>query len=133
MDIFIYKSDRSEVIKLPVVPNEVMVSSPQKNEVFESISLGELKLLGLKGLKTLSLSSFFPVKRYGFLRDNTYKGFEYVNKIEEWRSSQKQMRLIITSTIINMSITIDNFEYGIRDGSGDVYYNMTISEFKELI
>lgn len=132
MDIFIYTNDRKEVIKLPVVPNEVMVSSPQKNEVFESISLGELKLIGFKGLKTLSLSSFFPVKKYPFLRDDTYKGFEYVNKIEKWRELQKPMRLMVTDTNINMPITIDSFDYGVRDGSGDVYYSMAISEFREV-
>jgi len=133
MDIFIYTSNRKEVIKLPVVPNEVMISSPQKNEVFESISLGELKIIGLNGLKSLSLSSFFPTKDYKFLRDRTYKGFEYVNLIEKWRNARKPMRLIITNTNINMSISIDSFDYGVRDGSGDVYYTMAISEFKEVV
>jgi hypothetical protein len=130
MDIYIYTNDRNEVIRLPVVPTEVMVRSPQKNEIFESISLGELKTIGTKGLKTLSLSSFFPSKDYPFLKDRTYKGFEYSDIIERWRSSGLPMRLMVTETNINMPITIDEFEYGIKDASKDVVYNMTISEFR---
>jgi hypothetical protein len=130
MDIYIYTNDRSEVIRLPVVPTEVMVRSPQKNEIFESISLGELKTIGTKGLKTLSLSSFFPSKDYPFLKDRTYKGFEYVDIIERWRSSGLPMRLMVTETNINMPITIDEFEAGIKDASKDVVYIMTISEFR---
>jgi hypothetical protein len=130
MDIYLYTNDRSEVIRLPVVPPEVMIRSPQKNEIFESISLGELKTIGLKGLRTLSLSTFFPSKDYPFLKDRTYKGFEYVDIIERWRSSGLPMRLMITETNINMPITIDEFEYGIKDASKDVVYIMTISEFR---
>lgn len=130
MDIFICTDDRKEVIKLPVLPSEIMIKSPQKNEVFESISIGELKLIGTKGLKSISLSSFFPAKDYPFLKDRTYKGFEYVNIIEKWRDSKKPLRLIITETNINMPIVIDDFEYGTNDGSGDIYYTLNISEYK---
>lgn len=130
MDIFIYTDDRKEVIKLPVIPSEIMIKSPQKNDIFESISMGELKLIGTKGLKAISLSSFFPVKDYPFLKDRTYKGFEYVNIIEKWRDNKKPLRLIITETNINIPITIDDFEYGINDGSGDVYYTLSISEYR---
>lgn len=130
MDIYLFTFDRAEVIRLPVIPSEIMISSSQKNEVFETVQLGELKLIGLKGLKSLNIDSFFPSKDYPFLKDRTYKGFEYVDIIEKWRDTRLPIRLLITDTNINMPTSIDDFEYGIKDGTMDVYYTLTITEFK---
>jgi len=89
------------------------------------------KLIGRSGLKSLTIESFFPVKDYPFSRDRTYKGWEYVEIIESWK--RVPVRLIATNTPVNMLVVIDNFEYGIQDGSGDVYYSLALSEFKEII
>ena len=43
------------------------------------------------------------------------------------------IRLIMSNTPINMLVTIENFEPGLQDGSGDVYYSLALSEFKEII
>lgn len=130
MDIYLFTFDRKEVIKLPVIPNEITVNSPQKNEVFETVQMGELKLIGLKGLKSLNIDSFFPSKDYPFLKDRTYKGFEYINIIEKWRDTRLPIRLLITATNINIPVAIDNFDYGIKDGTMDIYYALALTEFK---
>lgn len=140
MDIYIYTNDREEIIKFPVIPNEITISSPQKNETFETINMGELKIIGLKGLKTFSLNSFFPSKDYPFLKDRTYKGFEYVDIIEQWREkdyfTEYPLKFPLRITIIgdnmdiSMPIAIDTFEYGIKDASNDVWYTLGISEYK---
>ena len=76
MDIYLSVNNREQVICLPVLPAEFTVSKPQKNEVFETVDQGELKLIGKAGLKGITISSFFPVRDYPFLKDRTYKGFE---------------------------------------------------------
>lgn len=123
-------NNREQVIQLPVLPQSFEVSSPHNHETFETINQGQLKLIGLEGLKSLRLQSFFPVNEYPFNRDNTYKGYEYVNLIEEWRKRRIPIRLIITDTPINLPVVIDDFSYSERDGSGDVYYTLDLSEFK---
>lgn len=134
MDIFISNKNRSQIIKLPVIPAEVMISSPNNNETFTTVAQGDIKLIGPSGLKGLSISTFFPIKNYPFLKDRTYKGMEYVNIIEKWKEIKEPIRLIITSKkpLINMLCAIEEFEYGIRDGSGDITYSLTLSEFKLL-
>lgn len=130
VDIFISINNREQVIQLPIVPREFQIGSPHGNETFKTISQGEIKLIGLRELKTLSIASFFPAKDYPFSRNKTYKAWEYVEIIESWADRRKPIRVIITDTPINLAMTIDNFEYGPRDGSGDVYYTLSLSEFK---
>lgn len=130
-DFYFSINNREEVIKLPIPP-KFRFSSPFNNQKAESISQGTINLIGLRGLKETSLEGFFPSKpnKYNFQRDNLYTGWEYVQKIEEWRRKRVPIRLIITDTPMNIPVLIDNFEYGEQDGTGDIYYTMQISEFK---
>ncbi|QEK11699.1 hypothetical protein FQB35_04595 [Crassaminicella thermophila] len=130
MDIFLSINNRQKIIKLPVLPKEFKVQSGMKNEAYDTISQGEIKLIGMPTLKAISLQSFFPMKDYPFLRDRTYTGWEYVEMIESWKERREPIRIIITDTPINMPCTIESFDYGLQDGSGDIYYTLSLSEFK---
>lgn len=132
MDIFLSINNREQVIQLPIVPREFEISNPMKNETYETINQGEIKLLGQRGLSSISISSFFPSKEYPFSRDKTYFGWEYVEIINSWISKRMPIRLVASNTPINVAMTIDNFEYGLKDGSGDVYYTLSLSEFKPI-
>lgn len=130
MDIFLSINNREQVIQLPIVPSEFKIPSPQNHETYTTINQGDIKLIGQRGLKSLTIDSFFPAKDYPFARDKTYKGWEYYEIIESWIDRRIPIRLIITNTPINMAVVIDNFEAGVQDGSGDVYYSLALSEFK---
>ena len=118
-------------MKLPVLPSSFTVSKPQKNDTFETVTQGELKLIGLAGLKSISFSSIFPVRDYPFLRDRSDKGFGYVYTIDTWIQRRVPMRLIITDTPINMAVVIDSFEYTVKS-DGDLAYSFTLGEVKLL-
>lgn len=130
MDIYLSINNREEVIRLPVIPVEFSVSSPHNNETFSTITQGDIKLIGLRGLMSVAFESFFPARNYPFVRDRSYSAWEYVEKIEQWRIRRMPVRLVITDTSINMPVTIDSFEYGLKDKTGDVYYSIGLSEFK---
>lgn len=129
MDIFLSINNREQVVQLPVVPKEFKISSPHNNETYETIEQGSLKLIGLRGLKSLVISSFFPIKDYPWLRNKTYKAWEYVNIFESWMDRRVPIRVIITETPINLAMSIENFTYGPQDGSGDIYYEMQLELF----
>lgn len=132
MDIFLSVNNRAEVIQLPIVPQEFKIQSPVNNEVFTTINQGDIKLFGDRDLKSLSIDSFFPNREYSFARSRDYERWEYVDIIESWIDRKLRVRLIVTESPINLAVTIDNFEYGIKDGSGDIYYSLTLSEFKQI-
>lgn len=129
MDIYLSVNNREQVICLPVLPAEFTVSKPQKNETFETITQGDLKLIGTTGLKGITISSFFPVRDYPFLKDKSYKGFDYVYIIDKWIEAKYPIRLIITETPINMVCCVNDFGYSIKKDA-DLYYTLSLSEFK---
>lgn len=132
MDVFLSINNRAQVIQLPVVPEKFKISTEMNNQAYETVSQGEIKLIGLPKLSSVTLESFFPAghKDYGFSRDDTHSGWEYVNVLETWKQYRIPVRLVISDTSVNMACTIDTFEYGIQDGSGDIYYTLGLSEFK---
>ncbi|QMV43745.1 hypothetical protein [Cohnella cholangitidis] len=129
INVFLSINNREQVLQLPVVPESFGIVSPLNHETFTTISQGEIKLIGLRGLKSISLESYFPVRDYPFLRDRTYRGFEYVRLLDSWIARKIPMRLTITDTPINMPVVVDSFEYGVGK-SGDVDYKLALSEFR---
>lgn len=115
-------------MRLPVIPPSFTISKPQGTEVFETVSQGELQLIGVPKLKGITISSFFPIRDYPYLRDTSMKGWEYVYKIDTWIEQKLPIRLVITDTPINMAVAVKDFDYSIKT-DGDLWYNLQLEEF----
>ena len=127
MDIYLSVNNREQVLRLPVLPPEFTVSKAQSNETFETVTQGQLKLIGRPALKSISWSSFFPIRDYPFLRDRSNNAYGYLYIIDTWVKQKLPIRLIITDTPINMACCIDDFSYTIRK-DGDMNYSITLGE-----
>ena len=112
MDIYLSVNNREQILKLPVLPAEFTVSKPHANEVFETVTQGQLKLIGRPSLKSISWSSFFPVRDYPFLRDRSDTAFGYLYTIDTWMLQKLPIRLIITQMIL--SIIVGTFSSNIH-------------------
>lgn len=132
MKIVFSVNNMAEVLTLPILPSELSVSNPHNNEEFETIAHGTLNLIGLAGLRTISISSFFPNKKYAFAQ-NTKKADACINFFEKWKAKRVPIRVIIADnkgkTFLNMACTIESFEKGM-DRAGDVPYTLELKEFK---
>ena len=127
MDIILSVNNREEVLVLPVLPPEFTVSNPQANETFETVTQGQLKLIGKTSLKSISWSSFFPARDYPFLRDRSNTAFGYLYILDTWINKKLPIRLVITETPINMACCVDDFSYTIKK-DGDMNYSITLGE-----
>jgi nucleoid-associated protein YgaU len=128
---FWLQKDTDVKFQLPVKPSDYMVSVSHKNTVANVVKLGDINLLGNTGLRELPLSSFFPAKDYNFSNNADRKEPQwYVNKLEEWRLANEPIRYIITDTL-NMECTIESFSYGEQDATGDIYYSLSLKEYKK--
>ena len=134
MNIYLSVKNRKQVLKLPIVPEEVKVQPNRKNEKFETINFGEILLLGQAGLKEFEIETFFPKdpKRYSFSRNKKRKGWDCVKLIESWMAKKLPVRVTVTGSPINILMAIESFEYGVQDGTGDIYYTIAFSEFKKI-
>jgi len=131
MDIYLSVNNREEVMRLPVLPPSFTISKPQTTQTFETVTAGELQLIGTPKLKGITISSFFPVRDYPYLRDTSMRGWEYVYKIDTWIQRKLPIRLVITDTPINMAVAVKNFDYSIKT-DGDLWYNLQLEEFPLL-
>jgi nucleoid-associated protein YgaU len=118
--------------QLPVQPSSFEITKSNTNQTVSIQDLGEISLLGKENLATITIASFFPKNEYYFCQ---YTGFpapyDCVKKIEDWRKSEKPIKLTITSTDIDLLVSIESFKYGEKEeGTGDVYYTLELKEYK---
>lgn len=130
MEIWLNNGD--DKIRFPILPSSFKVATSQQNTSETVHRKGEVNLLGEKTLETIEISSFFPAQEYSFCQ---YKGFNtnpyyYVEKIKGWKEQKITPQFIITGNAnINMTMSIESFEYGEDDGTGDVAFTMNLKEY----
>ena len=119
-------------VRIPVLPSEYTVTSEQSNTSVTVCNLGEVNLIGKRKLKQISFSSFFPYRRdESYCEGRPGKPKEMVKKIETMQQAGK-VKLTITGTDINLYVTIESFEWGENDGTGDITYTLTLKEYRHV-
>lgn len=134
MDFTLSYNNKEEVLVFPVVPNGgIQLSRDQDNQAFDGIN-HELQALGNMKLATFSITSFFPLKRYSFLRPySSINGWHYVRVIEAVRKRKIPFRALHLDNngqeVFNLPVTVENFEYWI-DQAGDIGYTIDFKEYR---
>jgi len=108
---FWFKVRHNIYLQLPVNPEAISIASPFGLNTVNIASLGEVAIVGERGVKSISFSSFFPrdynpsyCEYDGFL-----KPFEWVEQIEKWRDDRRNVRLIIGGTPLSIPVFISEF------------------------
>lgn len=130
MDIILSINNREKVIQLPVLPEELTITSPSQNETYQTITAKEITLIENVGLKTIGFSSIFPANKVTYSKNSSMFGWEFIKEIESMRDRRLPFRLIVTETPINMPVTIESFEYGLKAGTKDIEYSIEFKEFR---
>lgn len=133
---FWFKDRHNVYLQLPVNPESVSISSPFGLNTVNIASLGEVAVVGERGLKAISFSSFFP-RDYNpsyCEYDGFKKPFEWVEQIEKWRDDRRNVRLIIGGTPLSIPVFISEFtiEPEKAGAPGDIYYSMELTEFRPI-
>ncbi len=132
MKIDLSFNNREEGFVVPINPPELEITSTQANKRVSLVNLGEINLSGKRGLKSLSFSSFFPSEKSPFFKEAKMSPSDYISMIKKWKNSGKPIRVIITDGEINLAMLIDEFNYTVIEGRGDIKYTLKLSEYKFL-
>ena len=128
---------KNRIIQLPVNPENIEINNDSSNEEVETVSIGKVNNIGLEGLRSLSIKSFFPKKYNGELYINTSGQFEdsdfYIEFFENIKKEREPFRLIITELNINFLVAIESFNITYSYGTDDVDYELNLKEFKNTI
>lgn len=124
--------NRRESIILPVNPATVEFQESQQNQKITLLNIGEVGLLGNRGLISTSLSSFFPSKKSPFYKYAKKDPGKYIKMLKGWMESTEIVRLIITDLGVNLAMTIDGITHTIQEGNDDIAYKIDLSEYRRL-
>jgi LysM repeat protein len=118
-------------VRIPVLPAEYTVTSEQDNTSVTVCNLGEVTLRGKRKLQQISFSSFFPAHYDSSYCDaRSQSPISMVKKLEKMKRGGR-VKLIITG-VLSMKVTIESFEWGENDGTGDISYSLSLKEYRTV-
>ncbi|HEL5660716.1 TPA: LysM peptidoglycan-binding domain-containing protein [Clostridioides difficile] len=124
----------NDTFRFPVFPSSFEINSKAIVNTSNVLKTGEIAVFGGVGLRTTEISGFFPKNDEASYCD--YTGFptpyDCVNKIEKWMNEGFILRFTVTETNINMEVIIDSFKYEEKDCTGDVYFTLSLKEYKRI-
>lgn len=125
-----YLMNNGSSLQFPVGPKKFGAQYQQNNQVININNIGELNMLGKKGLAHVQLESFFPNQAYEFCSCTPETPYSYVNTIKTWKESGRPCRFVVSGiSALNFPVSIDRFEWWEEDGTGDVYFSLAMAEY----
>lgn len=128
------KSEQFGEVIIPVTPEKYQMTGGQKNKVVDITRVGEAIIFGMPKARTLTFSSFFPDLNHGypFTVDDTKNPSELVEYFTKVKEARKPVRVIITDSPVNLMMGLMSFNYFEKDGTRDIYYELSFTEYKDL-
>ena len=123
--------NRTDELRLPVTPF-FDLSKSKNNQTLNLYEFGDVNIPGNLGLKSFDIESFFPHRghNYNFCPRDTDDPYSYCRLIDKWFSDVYPIRVIFTNTNINISMLIESFNYGETDRTRDVYFKLSLREYR---
>lgn len=128
---FIFKNNTTgQEIVLPVTPESYTIDHGNHVETVNLHTVGDYNLPGGRTLFTCTLSGLLPRKRYPFvLPEASLDPFTYIDFFEFSSDRREVCRFVVSDTPTIADVLIENWQYGERDGTNDVYYTLTLRRF----
>lgn len=137
------EGDKDSRIQFPVLPPSFERQKSYNNQQVDVNQKGTINLIGKPGLQSVEISAFFPHEyNSSFCQvgaDSLKEPYEYVAAIESFYGKICRFVLtggyvkddgsIVNSAGLNMTVLIDAFNYGETDGTRDVSFTLSLSEY----
>ena len=140
-DIFLSSLDRSEVYKLPIIPEDLPdLERSINSEEFETNRAGIYSFQTTISLLTFTIESFLPAysDKYSWSKGQINPA-SILNLINTSMAYKKPIRVVMdrnenkdmSKTVINIACTIESFSYRIAKNQ-DIYYSLSLKEWREV-
>lgn len=129
--IYFSANNDKEGFRLPINPEKVGVSVDGDGEEYTIAKLGNVNIPKDVKLEEYSLESFFPLSPSHYAVAPHQKPQYYIDMLKRWQKNKMAVRYIYVngSFSINELVTIEDFDYNESDGSGDVYFTLSLKKY----
>lgn len=131
-----FNTDEKKV-RLPVLPAEIYVNGGIIDTSLNMANFGEVSVFGGGKIADGEINCFFPaeknIKNYTFLQySGLIEPYAFVDIFLKWMYNNQTLHFVITPRMVNVKVKITSFEWGEKDGSGDVYYTLKWKQVREM-
>lgn len=136
MDVYIAEKESGFRVALSMLPEKVKQKGSAKFRSYDIINRGEVKMPGGTKLLTFSWSGTLPGasrKGAGFIKAHHWKEPKELVRIwEGWRKNGTVLILMVTETPINCEVFLSDLTATPQGGNGDVQYDISFIELKDI-
>lgn len=130
---FVFKDTADyQELTLPVTPASFETGSGIRVETINIHTMGDVNLAGKGSLATIKINCMFPANRYPFAVTGDVQPYMLVAQFQDWIEKGAILRFIVTDTPVNLPVLVESITYGERDGTGDVYAELVLREYRYL-
>ena len=131
---FIFKNPATNTeLVLPVTPDSFNVSHGIKIETINIHTLGDVNVAGYGTLCAFKIDCMFPTQSYPFVHNLIYTDpYKYIQALESWCDARNVIRFIVSNTMVNVPVLIEDISYGEKDGTKDVYASISLRKYRTL-
>lgn len=118
----------------PVTPSEFSASFGRNVLKVSIHQMGDVNFWGQAEAAEISLSVLLPAEERSYVFSGGYAGDPYgaIEKLKNWQTAGTVLRYIVSDTAVNLAVLLSRVKYGEKDGTGDVYADLTLSEYRPL-
>lgn len=128
----LFRTEAGRELALPVTPASYSVTTATQTETVNVHEVGEYVVPTYPALQTIKLSGILlPAHGYAFA-DTSLSPEGWVTWLEEQVQQKSRLRYIVSGTSINVPVYLTSVTYGERDGTGDLYADLTLREYRAL-
>lgn len=131
---FIFKDPIANTeLVLPVTPGSFEVSHGIRIETVNIHTLGDVNLAGYGTLCSFKIDCLFPSQLYPFVQNLIYSDpYKYIQALEAFCDARRVIRFIVSDTMVNVPVLIEDISYGEKDGTQDVYAAISLKKYRTL-
>ena len=118
----------------PVTPSEFSASFGRNVLKVSIHQMGDVNFWGQAEAAEISLSVLLPAEERSYVFSGGYAGDPYgaIEKLKNWQTAGTVLRYIVSDTAVNLAVLLSRVKYGEKDGTGDVYADLTLAEYRPL-
>lgn len=118
-------------LTLPVTPASYQWPHEAAIETVQVDQLGDLNYFGGKKMGSTTLSDcILPAQAYPFLAPGAGTNpWAYLEQLERWVDAGTVVRWIVSGTPVNAAVLIEGVTYREKDGTNDLYADITLRQY----